>query len=235
MKDYYYILGVEKTATVDEIKKAHRKLSKVFHPDKNDGDEFLAERFKEIQEAYEILCDTVKRGKYDSQDSFRPQNNKRNYGSNFNPEIEYFKVNKPEFEFGQELTFSWRTINADKVTLKPFGPVPSIGEKTYKINDFKTPSLTVELIVENTNINRSIQATLVLKNKTHQDLYNDFKTRFESEKRYENQRTNNNQNSKTEESEKTKKKEGMTTLERWIAIILTMFFVIAVIVSQRKQ
>ena len=54
-KDYYYILGLEKGSSLDDIKKAYRKLSKKFHPDKNDGDKFFEARFKEIQEAYEYL------------------------------------------------------------------------------------------------------------------------------------------------------------------------------------
>ena len=55
MKDYYYILGIKPNASTDEIKKAYRKLSLKFHPDKNDGDKFFEERFKEINEAYENL------------------------------------------------------------------------------------------------------------------------------------------------------------------------------------
>ena len=66
MKDYYYILGVNKTATSDEIKKAYRKLSMKFHPDKNQGDSFFEERFKEIQEAYEGLADSIKRSAYNA-------------------------------------------------------------------------------------------------------------------------------------------------------------------------
>ena len=54
-KDYYYILGLEKGASLDKIKKAYRKLSKKFHPDKNDGDKHLEGMFKDIQEAYEYL------------------------------------------------------------------------------------------------------------------------------------------------------------------------------------
>jgi DnaJ-class molecular chaperone len=64
MKDYYYILGVEKNCSVEDIKKAYRKLSHKFHPDKNDGDTFFADRFKEINEAYETLGDEAKREEY---------------------------------------------------------------------------------------------------------------------------------------------------------------------------
>jgi len=63
-KNYYEILGVEKTASADEIKKAYRKLALRFHPDKN-KDPDAEEKFKEISEAYEVLCDKDKRAAFD--------------------------------------------------------------------------------------------------------------------------------------------------------------------------
>jgi molecular chaperone DnaJ len=62
MKDYYTILGVQKTASEDEIKKAYRKLAHQYHPDKAGGDE---KKFKEINEAYQVLSDKNKRAQYD--------------------------------------------------------------------------------------------------------------------------------------------------------------------------
>jgi len=64
-KDYYKALGVEKTATPAEIKKAYRTLANKYHPDKNRGDKSAEERFKVISEANEVLSDPVKRKKYD--------------------------------------------------------------------------------------------------------------------------------------------------------------------------
>lgn len=65
-KDYYKTLGVGKTATEAEIKSAYRKLAKMHHPDKNPGDKTAEEKFKEINEAYEVLSDSAKRQKYDA-------------------------------------------------------------------------------------------------------------------------------------------------------------------------
>ncbi len=64
-KDYYKILGVDKKATQDEIKKAYRKLAVKFHPDKNPGDKKAEDKFKEINEANDVLSDVAKRKKYD--------------------------------------------------------------------------------------------------------------------------------------------------------------------------
>lgn len=65
-KDYYKILGISKTATSDEVKKAYRKLAIKYHPDKNKDDKAAEEKFKEVNEANEILKDETKRKEYDS-------------------------------------------------------------------------------------------------------------------------------------------------------------------------
>jgi curved DNA-binding protein len=64
--DYYSLLGVDKKASADQIKKAYRKLAVKYHPDKNAGNKSAEEKFKEISEAYDVLSDPEKRKKYDA-------------------------------------------------------------------------------------------------------------------------------------------------------------------------
>lgn len=73
-RDYYEVLGVSKTASEDEIKKAYRSLAKKYHPDMNPGDKEAEVKFKEVNEAYAVLSDSEKRSKYDrfGHDAFDP-------------------------------------------------------------------------------------------------------------------------------------------------------------------
>jgi chaperone protein DnaJ len=64
-RDYYEVLGVQKNANADEIKKAYRKAAIQYHPDKNPGDKEAEEKFKEAAEAYDVLSNPDKRARYD--------------------------------------------------------------------------------------------------------------------------------------------------------------------------
>ncbi len=91
-KDYYKILGVKKTASPDEIKKAYRKLAVKYHPDKNPDNSQAEEKFKDLTEAHEVLKDAEKRAKYDRLGSQwrkfentsqqKTNSTNRNYGGN---------------------------------------------------------------------------------------------------------------------------------------------------------
>ena len=73
-RDYYEILGVSKTSTPEEIKKAYRKIAIQYHPDKNPGNKEAEEKFKEAAEAYEVLSDSEQRAQYDRFGHARPGN-----------------------------------------------------------------------------------------------------------------------------------------------------------------
>ncbi len=81
-KDYYEILGVDRSADTQEIKKAYRKMALKYHPDKNPGDKDAEEKFKEASEAYEVLADEQKRTMYDrfGHDAFKQQQQQQRGG-----------------------------------------------------------------------------------------------------------------------------------------------------------
>ena len=105
-KDYYKVLGIEKSSPQEEIKKAYRKLAIIWHPDKN-KDPSALQKFKEISEAYQILSDTQKRHEYDNIDNFKQHT--PNYSNNYNHYSNSNNSNKYNMhQFQQYFNFSHR-------------------------------------------------------------------------------------------------------------------------------
>jgi molecular chaperone DnaJ len=90
-RDYYEVLGLERNAAVDDIKKAYRKLAIKFHPDKNPGDKTAEEKFKEIGEAYEALSDPQKKAAYDQYGHAAFDSRMRGGGRGFHDPFDLFR------------------------------------------------------------------------------------------------------------------------------------------------
>ncbi len=149
MKDYYYFLGLPQNATAEEIKKIYRKLSVKYHPDKNDNDAFFENRFREVQEAYDILIDENKRKNYDQ---LRNQQ-KKIEKFDTPPIIKSFNTNKKNAKKDDFIIITWNTINADIVKIIPLGLVESYGERKIKISNFSDGKFQLILQAMNSHLN----------------------------------------------------------------------------------
>ena len=153
MKDYYYFLGIPKDASAEDIKKAYRKLSLKYHPDKNDNDEFFSDRFREAQEAYETLTDADRRRLYDQNLSSQ----QRNIKSALPPKIKSFSANKIRAKVDEEITVYWNTYDADLVKIVPFGLEKPNGERTIRIKEFDSQGkFQILLHATNTVLHKTI-------------------------------------------------------------------------------
>lgn len=151
LKDYYYFLGILPNATAEDIKKAYRKLSLKYHPDKTDNDDFFKNRFREVREAYETLINEDSRKIYDQNFSL-PKYQSRN---NLPPFIKSFSANKIRVKKGDEIIINWQTQNADLVKILPFGLEKSYGERTFKINEFVDGKFQILLHATNSVIQKT--------------------------------------------------------------------------------
>ena len=104
MKDLYEIIGISRTATAEEIKKAYRKLAQVYHPDKNPGDKEMEAKFKELNNAYEILGDDSKRRHYNTYGNAPSVNQNRNHKPFTNVMDDFFGnfFNQRRASYGEE-------------------------------------------------------------------------------------------------------------------------------------
>lgn len=152
MKDYYYFLGISHDASDEDIKKSYRKLSLKYHPDKNQNDDFFAERFKEIQEAYETLSDKGRRITYDQ----NLENLQKSFRYTVPPTIKTFSSNKIHARKGEEIIITWQTQNADVVKVLPFGLEKAYGERIFKITEFKGGKFQLLLHATNSLLHKTV-------------------------------------------------------------------------------
>ncbi|MGH7318858.1 MAG: DnaJ C-terminal domain-containing protein [Candidatus Rokuibacteriota bacterium] len=157
-KDYYKILGVEKTADAKAIKQAYRRLARKYHPDQNPGNKAAAERFKEAAEAYEVLSDPEKRQRYDSLGPDWQQYAQGFPGARGGPGPQDFGGFRVHVERGDLGDFSefFRTIFGDAGRFTESGetdggPFGRAGRRAQRGADWETPvEITLEEAVEGT-------------------------------------------------------------------------------------
>ncbi|OWK73195.1 molecular chaperone DnaJ [Flavobacteriaceae bacterium JJC] len=172
MKNYYYFLSLQENASEEDIKKAYRKLSLKYHPDKNDNDEFFAHRFREIQEAYEVLNDKEKRRIYDENLGHQQRSSR----STLPPSIKTFTANKIHAVKGEEVIITWQTNQADIVKVLPFGLEKSYGERAFRITEFKDGKFQLLLHATNSLLNKT-----VVRGITITEVFENDKEKFRSE------------------------------------------------------
>ncbi len=180
MKDYYKTLGVSRTATSSEIKNAYRKLSMVYHPDRNNGEDKFNSLFIEINEAYQTLYKEEQRISYDrlwnnkenlNQSSSRSYQQEQSY---IQPIITQFFVDKIYFRPGDVVTITWSTTHADSIELRPFGFVSTQGVKKIKINQSHL-FLEIDIVALNNISKRYFTSKIVLENIDHPQSKNKVK------------------------------------------------------------
>ena len=172
MKDYYYFLGIPQNASAEDIKKAYRKLSLKYHPDKNENDEFFSDRFKEIKEAYETLMDAGRRKLYDQNLSGQ----QRNVKSILPPKIKNFSASKIRAIKGEEITIYWNTYDADLVKIVPFGLEKPNGERTIRIKEFDSNGkFQILLHATNTVLHKTIVQGITITELAESELNADEK------------------------------------------------------------
>jgi len=220
MKDYYYLLGLNRNASDDDIKKAYRKLSKKFHPDVNDGDLYFTERFKDIQEAYEVLSDAKRKLNYDFDFSRTGKDSKSDNKSEF--VIKEFSIDKSKAHVGDDVIIRWQTEGASTVSINLFGDVKNNGEIKYKFLNCSTKSLLLILEAVEIRSNKKHEKTVVLENLTYSDIYKEIYKDLRSEF------LSKNIFAKVFEWIKNTNPFLYLVIKCWIFVALVLFFVIII-------
>ena len=166
-KNYYQILGLDKGATLDEIKSAYRKYAAKFHPDKHGDDEFFKERFQEIQEAYEYLLEHYK----DIDDE--TENNEDEYRLT-SGNIILFECFPKEVQVGDTITIRWKVNHPCNCLLEMDNgystwndeDIPIYGEKHIKVNRINE-KIEIRLRMHNNCSEASKSITIYMKKENY--------------------------------------------------------------------
>lgn len=174
MTNHYETLGLKPTASQQEIEDAYQKLSKKFHPDNNGGDEYFSGLFGNIKEAYEVLSNENKKARFDNHIQTIETEPVEEKQIITDPEILIFESNKETFIEGDTIELKWKTENADKIIIKPFGELETNGRKIFKLKNFNKPELNITLNAFNTSSNKTISKTVTLKNEVTEVDFSEF-------------------------------------------------------------
>lgn len=166
---YYQILEINPSASQEEIKRNFRHLSKLYHPDKNNGNSTYLNKFYEIIEAYEILGNPERRRYYDesltSKTTSYTANKQESYAPDYSPRIVDFYCNQTFYFVGDHILLSWDCKNADYIQIFPFGYVDVLkGQIRYKIKKWDTKELTFEIVAKNSYSTTVARKKIILKN-----------------------------------------------------------------------
>ena len=169
MKDYYYILGISKSASLSEIQQAYRKLSLKFHPKENGNDPFFVMHYGKIKEAYTILSDDHKRFRYDKALGEELDTEVNEILEGPAPVVASFFASKKSVRKGDLLTISWEVLNAELVKINLIGTVASNGTQTIRLSEVEETEefLILDLTATNGASNKMSTKKLALKNLTY--------------------------------------------------------------------
>lgn len=169
VKDYYYILGISKSATLSEIQQAYKKLSLKFHPKENGNDPFFVMHYGKIKEAYTVLSDDHKRFRYDKALGKELDTEVEKILEGPAPVIASFFASKKAVRKGDLLTISWEVLNAELVEINLIGTVASNGTQTIRLPemDVTEESLNLNLKATNSTSSKTSTKSFALKNLTY--------------------------------------------------------------------
>jgi len=165
MREYYSVLGVSKNATESEIINAYRKLAVKFHPDANGNDPFFADRYLELQEAYNLLINPTKRLEYDSKLDPMFAQTIEIIKDKEKPIITVFEVSKKSITESEPLTLRWQTIHASDIQIDLLGKVEQEGTKTLRIPFENKDHIRIVISAKNTYLNETVTKFIDIKNK----------------------------------------------------------------------